>query len=199
MSDKDYEDQEVTQDELTALKARADLIGLSYHPSIGLEKLRIKVQEALSDTPKVSAENSASVQGEVAKTSPAQTREETPDELRGRKRKEASELVRIRLSCMNPNKKDWAGEIITTGNSVVGTFAKYVPFAAEEGWHVPRIIYDQLIERKCQIFVSTRDSKGNTTRKGKLIREFAIEILPPLSLEELKDLAQRQALANAID
>ena len=191
MSANDYEDQEVIQDELTALKTRADLMGLSYHPSIGLEKLRAKVQEALSDIP-ANTEVRAAPKLSLPHS-------ETPDEYRGRKRKESSELVRIRLSCMNPNKKDWAGEIITTGNTLVGTFAKYVPFAAEDGWHVPRIIYDQLVERKCQVFVSTRDSKGNTSRKGKLIKEFAIEILPPLSVEELKELAQRQALANAID
>jgi hypothetical protein len=188
----EHDDQEVIQDELSALKDRADLMGLSYHPSIGLEKLRTKVQDALSDTPPKA----------VAVAVPASEglpQIESADEFRGRKRKEASELVRIRLSCMNPNKKDWAGEIITTGNSLVGTFAKYVPFAAEDGWHVPRIIYDQLVDRKCQVFVSTRDSKGNTTRKGKLIREFAIEVMTPLTIDELKDLAQRQALANAID
>ena len=195
MSANDYEDQEVIQDELTALKTRADLMGLSYHPSIGLEKLRAKVKSVLDGTPEGSAEEPSQTVASTANLPHI----ETPDEFRGRKRKESSELVRIRLSCMNPNKKDWAGEIITTGNSLVGTFAKYVPFAAEEGWHVPRIIYDQLVERKCQVFVSTRDSKGNTTRKGKLIKEFAIEILPSLTIEELKDLAQRQALANAID
>ena len=195
MSANDYEDQEVIQDELTALKTRADLMGLSYHPSIGLEKLRAKVRSVLDGTPEVAVEEPLLAVVPTANLPHI----ETPDEFRGRKRKESSELVRIRLSCMNPNKKDWAGEIITTGNSLVGTFAKYVPFAAEEGWHVPRIIYDQLVERKCQVFVSTRDSKGNTTRKGKLIKEFAIEILPPLTIEELKDLAQRQALANAID
>jgi hypothetical protein len=192
MSDNDFVDQEVIQDELAALKVRADLMGLAYHPSIGLEKLRAKVEGALSDTPD-------KVEDVVESAIATLPHVESPDQFRGRKLKEAAELVRIRLSCMNPDKKDWAGEIITTGNAVVGTFAKYVPFNAEDGWHVPRIIYDQLVERKCQIFVSTRDSKGNTTRKGKLIREFAIEVLEPLTMEELKDLAQRQALANAID
>ena len=194
MSANDSEDQEEIQDELSALKTRADLMGLAYHPSIGLEKLRVKVQNALSDAPTQAEEVAVNVS-----TSLPLPHIETADEFRGRKLKESAELVRIRLSCMNPDKKDWAGEIITTGNAVVGTFAKYVPFNAEEGWHVPRIIYDQLVERKCQIFVSSRDAKGNTTRKGKLIREFAIEVLAPLTMEELKDLAQRQALANAID
>jgi hypothetical protein len=76
---------------------------------------------------------------------------------------------------------------------------KFVPFNVEEGWHVPRIIYTQLAERQCQIFTTTTDSRGNKTRKGKLIREFAIEVLPPLTPEELRELAQRQAMAKAID
>ena len=188
MSENFDEEVTVTQDELTALKARADLLGLAYHPSIGLSKLRIKVLQALEpdDEP------------EVVKTVAVETKE-SDAEFRNRLRREAAQLVRIRVACMNPDKKDWAGEIIYTGNSYVGSFAKYIPFNAEEGWHVPQIILTQLQERKCQIFVTSKDSKGNSTRRGKLIKEFGIEILPPLSSAELKDLAQRQALANAID
>jgi hypothetical protein len=38
-------------DELTSLKARADLMGITYHPSIGVDKLREKVQAALENKP----------------------------------------------------------------------------------------------------------------------------------------------------
>ena len=48
MSDNQNEDVLEMLDELTSLKQRADLLGLSYHPSIGLEKLREKVNAALS-------------------------------------------------------------------------------------------------------------------------------------------------------
>ena len=48
MSDNQNEDVLEMPDELTSLKQRADLLGLSYHPSIGLEKLRDKVNAALS-------------------------------------------------------------------------------------------------------------------------------------------------------
>lgn len=181
-------------DEMTALKARADMLGLSYHPSIGLEKLRAKINDALADKP-------AAVEA-VPESTPAAPKavEETAMQRRIRKRKEATELVRIRVQCMNPAKKEWEGEIFTVGNSLVGTISKYVPFAdAEDGWHVPRMIYNHLLERQCQVFVTTTDSRGNKTRKGKLIREFAIEVLPNLTAEELRDLAQRQAMAKSID
>jgi len=182
----DITDDLPVQDELATLKARADAMGISYHPSIGLEKLREKVNAAMA--PK---------EADAPATKKAE--EETLSQRRLRLRKEAMKLVRIRLTCMNPHKKEWDGEFITAGNSTVGTVTKYVPFNADEGWHVPHIIYEQLRDRECQTFVTVRDSKGNASRRGKLIKEFAIEVLPPLTEEELKDLAQRQAMSKSVD
>lgn len=174
-------------DELTSLKARADMMGISYHPSIGLEKLREKVNNHLSGTK------------EAVEPVPVEPQKETQAQRAERKRKEASELIRIRVTCMNPAKKEWEGEIISAGNSVVGTFRKYIPFNSDEGWHVPRIIYNQLVSRQCQVFTTVTDARGNKVRRGKLIREFAIEVLPQLTPQELNELAQRQAMAKSID
>ena len=179
-------------DELTALKARADLMGVTYHPSIGVDKLRDKINAAVTST---SDDPVPEEVAPVAEAAPV----ETESQFRKRMRDEANELMFIRLSCMNPAKKEWEGEIISTGNSVVGTFTKYVPFNADNGWHVPRIIYEQLVQRQCQIFISSRDDRGNTVRKNKMIKEFAIEILPPLTLEELEELARRQAMSKSIE
>lgn len=179
---------ETLTDEITSLKARADLIGVSYHPSIGVDKLRDKVNAALAGKPAPSDD----VAKPVAKTSAGQTEEERLFALRN----EQLALVRIRLSCMNPNKSEWEGEIFTVGNSLVGSLTKYVPFNADDGWHVPQILLDTLQDRQCQIFVSSKSKNGTTMRVGKLIKEFSIQILPPLTTAELHDLAQRQAMAN---
>ena len=181
----DAEPEEVVVDELVSLKARADKLGIKYHPSISTTKLREKVQEALSD-------DVVPAKTEAVKD----TGKETELQLRGRKRREANALIRIRVSCMNPNKKEWDGEIITTGNTNTGTIKKFVPFNSEEGYHVPHMIYEQLLQRQCQVFVTVKDNRGNKVRKGKLIKEFAIEVLPPLTEKELKELAQRQAMAS---
>lgn len=191
MSDQDIEqtEQEVVVDELTTLKARADQMGISYHPSIGLEKLREKVNAYLA------AENPEPEVPAVVEGAPV----ESEAERRGRKRREANELVRVRVTCMNPAKSEWEGEIFTAGNSLVGSFTKFVPFNADEGWHVPRIILNQILQRQCQIFTTVRDSRGNSTRKGKLIKEFAVEIMDPLTPEELAELATRQAMQRSVD
>lgn len=180
------------QDELAALKARADMLGVKYHPSIKLDTLREKVTAAMADT----ADTADTPIGDNPASD--QPKEETPGQKRARLKKEASKLVRIRVTCMNPAKREWEGEIFTVGNAGVGTFSKYVPFNVEDGWHVPHIIYEQIRDRQCQIFVQEKAKNGVGVRKGKLIKEFAVEVLPALTQAELGELARRQAMAGSV-
>ena len=194
MSDIDNDQTETpVQDELTALKARATMLGLAFHPSIGLEKLREKVNAAVTGEPEAAEQPTPQPVAQTAAVA------ETEGQKRNRLKNNANRLVRIRVACMNPAKKEWEGEFFSAGNAVVGTLTKYVPFNAEDGWHVPNMILKMIQDRQCQVFYTVSDSKGNKSRKGKLIKEFAIEILDDLTPEELHDLAQRQAMSNSID
>jgi hypothetical protein len=181
--DLDTQDTEFLEagDELAMLKNRADLMGLKYHPSISADKLKERIQEA-----------SQKETAEVAAKSPAMSKADAANLVRAEAKMNALKLVRCRITCMNPNKRDWEGEIFSAGNSVIGTVKKFVPF--NEVWHVPQIIFNMIKERQCQIFVSERTRIGSI-RRPKLIKEFGIEILPDLTAAELKDLAQRQAMA----
>jgi len=188
--------------ELESLKKRADQMGLKYHHKVGLVKLKAAVNAALAPQKDEPAPSIPKVKEDVskplnaveagirnAKTIPLKTPSNmSPKEL-------ASRLVRIRVNCMNPNKTEWEGEIFTVGNKFYG-FKKYVPFNNDEGWHVPHMIYEHLKEHKCKIFYNTKDERGNKTREGKLIHEFAVELMDPLTPEEMQELAQRQAMAN---
>lgn len=197
----EQENQTSAPSELDSLKARADQLGLQYHPSIGVDKLREKVKAAQEgagepqkpqggedeDTTKPAADP-------VAEVVP-----ETANQRRGRLKREATKLVRVRVTCMNPAKKEWEGEIFTAGNAAIGSVKKFVPFNADDGWHVQNIILQVMRDRMCQIFTTVVDSRGNKVRKGKLVREFAIEMMDPLSTEELAELAARQAASKSID
>ena len=110
------------------------------------------------------------------------------------KRKEVSRLIRCRIQCMDPQKKEWPGEIVSVGSAKLGTFKKYIPFNSQEPYHIPKIIYDMLIEKKCTVFYTNTDSRGNKVRQGRLVNAYAIEVLDPLTPEELSDLAKQQAL-----
>ena len=199
-------EQAIQQDELTVLKARADQMGIKYHPKIGLEKLRMKVNNAIEGQGIEEEKEEVMEEKPVVKqVIPPQQTYKPKSELQFKReheqyiRDEAMRLIRIRVNCMNPNKTAYEGEIFTVSNNVVGTVKKFVPYNIEGGWHVPKILYDHLKERKCQVFTTVRGPRGEKIRKGKLIPEFAIEVLPPLTEEERKDLAQRQAMANSID
>lgn len=105
-------------------------------------------------------------------------------------------LVRCRITCMNPHKKNWTGEIVSVGSSKAGTFKKLIPFNLEEPYHLPKIIFDFLKEKKCRIGTTVRLPNGQEVNRYKLVNEYALEVLDPLSPEELEDLAQRQAMAQ---
>jgi len=177
---------------LEDLKERATKLGIKFHPMIGEDKLREKVAEVMA---RLDGENTpASEESDaVAATSAYVAPKETKAQQAYRLKSEASELIRVRVTNMNPNKREWEGEIFTAANSVVGTFRKFVPFNVP--WHVPRIILEQLRQRQFQHFTTEVDQRGNKVRRGRLIAEFAIEELSPLSEKELKELAQRQAMA----
>lgn len=181
--------EEIKVDELELLKQRADQMGITYHPNIKIEKLKEKIDHALAGEPEPVVEDKASK--ETPKVSEAEEKVNV--------QREAAKLVRIRLTCMNPVKKEWPGEIITVGNSVVGSYKKFVPFNADEGYHVPNIIYQFLKDRMCQVFYTERLPGGGKMRKGKMIKEFAIEVLPNLTEDELKALAAAQAAGRTAD
>lgn len=122
--------------------------------------------------------------------------------VRRQKIKEATRLVRIRITCMNPAKADLHGEVLTVANKFVGTIRRFVPYgeATEDGWHVEHILYEQLRDRR---FLNTRTVKdkrtGIHTPKTAWAKEFAIEILDPLTPAELERLRLAQAAAGSVD
>lgn len=192
------EEIEVKVDELTELKKRADLLGIEYHPKISVDKLRARIKAQLEDTAYVDVPDDDEVIAATSAKRVLKFKPETQAEIADRLRKEAQRLVRVRITCMNPNKKDWDGDVFTVSNSVVGTLRKYVPFNAEDGWHIPTMMLDFLRDKQfVQHYVEKKN--GQEINRHKLVKEFAIEVLDPLTQEELKELAQRQAMARNVD
>jgi len=197
-------------DELTALKKRADILGVQYSNNIGVETLRERVNAALAEKP---AQPPAPVQEETQneiKPNPLNVEANSeyemdspptrPLTIREKVYKEKMKLVRIRITCMNPNKKGVNAEYFTVGNKYIGTVRKLVPFENENGWHVPYCIYEMIRDKKFLQVTSRTDPKTNTpiiTRR--YVREYAIEVMEPLTQKELKELGQRQMASGAID
>jgi len=200
------EDVDQAAAELEAIKARADLLGVKYHPKSGADKIAAKIRMHMENLEEANAEAEVEEEAPVkiskmkTKSGKPASKRMTPAEFKKYefevRKKEAGKLVRIRVTCMNPNKKGWEGEIISCGSAKLGTFKKYVPFNADAGWHVPQIILQEMQERKYTTFVNAKGPRGETVRRGKLVPEFSIEVLPPLTKEERLELMRQQALAN---
>ena len=116
--------------------------------------------------------------------------------------REQLKLVRVRITCMDPKKKDLPGEVLTVANEYLGTVRKFIPFGevTDNGYHIPFVLYTMLDERK---FLNIRVSKDPRTGRelvtSQWAKEFAIEILPQLTQLELSNLAIAQAAAGSID
>lgn len=179
MTDLDIVDP---NEELNSLKERATLLGIKFSNNIGVDTLRAKVNAKLEE-------------GNLAS-------EATDNKVALRKsvKDEELKLVRIRLSVMNPMKKTWRGEVFTVANSVIGTVKKFVPFGPNfysNGYHVPNCIYKMLRDRTF-LNISTVEKNGRITTQTEFLPEFSITVLPPLTKEELEELAAAQAAGNRI-
>ncbi len=184
--------------ELDVLKGRARMMNLTFSNNISLETLRARVNaKAQGDPDPTEGTDEAEVN---ALGSDVKPKEETRQEMRDRLHLEAMKLVRIRITNLDPKKKDLPGEIIAVGNDILGVVKKYIPYgeASENGYHVPQIIYDELKDRK---FLDIRTSKkaGQISVSQNWSREFALEVLEPLTEQELARLAASQAATRGTD
>ena len=180
-----HEDDLPQQDERAALEARARILNINFHTNISTDKLRERVNAAIQGTaPEAETERPVKGESDVAR--------------RSRLKKEASKLVRIRIHCNDPAKKDWPGEYITVGNNAVGTYRKYVPYNQDEPTHSPQIMFNALREKRVQVFATKKGKNGIPIREAKSIAAYSIEVLQPLTQEELDELARSQVARNAL-
>jgi glycyl-tRNA synthetase (class II) len=178
--------------EIESLRRKCDLMGIPWEKNSGAHILRRQIEEKSGESLEADSSPKVLYPGKVRMYNENQWSQKQIED----RAKEANRLVRVRVQCLDPMKKDWEGEIISVGSSKLGTFKKYVPYKAEEPYHIPRIIYEHLISRKHRVGYDQRDSEtGRVTRQHKLVASYAVEVLPPLNERELKALAQKQSMA----
>jgi hypothetical protein len=166
-------DQE--RQELEELRAQALELGIRFTKGTKAPRLRAAIQAYYKNPAHTPVEEKSD--GSHLFMTEEQYRDKYATDLR----KESARLVRCRIQCMNPNKKNQPGEIISVGSPKMGTFKKWVPYNSDEPYHIPKIIYDAMRERKCRIGFTVKLPNGQEVNRYKLINEFAIEVLPPLS------------------
>jgi hypothetical protein len=192
-----------TSTELQIIRKQADDLGLKYHHRAGVKKIQALIEATLAaqnenEQTVVDAKNEPSVN----KQRPVMDREfckpmtetEVKNWLDANRRRKAQKLVRCIITNLNPEKKDWPGQIISVGSRKLGTFKHFVPFNTGEPWHLPQIVVDVLMDKQCTVFHTKKLQDGTEKVEGRLIKEYNIQVLPNLTPDELSDLARTQAL-----
>lgn len=184
-------------DELAMLKERAKLMGISISGNIGIDALKKKIEHHLAGK-KEEADEPANLS--VGSNAPRKkSKAEQEQDLREQLWADEMALVRCRIYNMNPSKRDLHGEIITVANRFVGTVRKFIPFgeATDNGYHIPKIIFNDLKARQFQS-ITTKTVNGKIEVKTRMVPEYNIEVMPPLSAEELQELALKQEAAERL-
>ena len=104
--------------------------------------------------------------------------------------KRAMKLVRCIITCNNPNKRNYTGEIFCVRNKSIEMVKKMVPFNVPT--HVPQIILNMIKEKQLQHFTAKKLPNGIESKTVKLVPEYNIDILPPLTADEFNAIRQRQ-------
>lgn len=186
-------DDVVGADELTVLKQRARLMGLQFSNNIGLAALRSKLEAKQNESEDTEGESQVGVVNALEPGS------EKPRSIRQIMREDQMKLVRLRITNMDPKKKDLPGEILTIANEYLGTVSKYIPFGevTDNGYHVPYCLYQMMKERKFVNIRTIKSANGGMPRtETSMAKEFSLEILPPLTKVELERLGTAQAAAG---
>lgn len=190
---------EVTQEdrakqELNILKDRARLMGIDFSNNIGLDALREKIQAKQEGTTEQETE-------EVNALDPvATTPKQKKQTLRSMLQEREMALVRLRITNLDPKKKDLKGEILTVANEYIGNIRKMVPYgeATENGFHVPYCLYKMMKRRQFQQ-IRTFKKNGQIRVEHSMVREFALEVLPQLTAQEIRQLAASQSAAGGLE
>ena len=188
-------------DELTFLKERAKVMGIPFSNNISLETMRKRIADKTEgkDEPEV---NPLAGDFEIAAITAAPKKLDAQQNalaLRKLMHREQMKLVRVRITNMDPKKKDLPGEIWTVANEYLGNVRKMIPYGeqTDDGFHIPYCLF-RLLQSKRFLHIRTVKDRvtGLERQENQWVKEFSLDVLPDLTKEELARLAAAQAAAG---
>ncbi len=189
-------------DELTFLKERAKVMGIPFSNNISLETLRKRIADKKEgkDEPEVNPLAGDSEIAAITTDAPKKLdAKQNALALRKLMHREQMKLVRVRITNMDPKKKDLPGEIWTVANEYLGNVRKMIPYGeqTDDGFHIPYCLF-RLLQSKRFLHIRTVKDRvtGLERQENQWVKEFSLDVLPDLTKEELARLAAAQAAAG---
>lgn len=180
--------------------------GVNVHHKTGVDKLRATLKQihagthgdAMTQVDKKPSDKEVSEGTQDPNTNSDKSTNPAGKKSSGKKltkEQRAMALKRIVVVPNDPMLASFPGLIFTVGSSAVNNgrmIKKFVPFNNEDGWHVPNIIYDQIVNAEMQKFKSVKAPNGEKVLVPYMAKKFNVEVLKPLTEAELAKLAAAQ-------
>ena len=159
--------------------------GVTLHHKTGTKKLAstladVRTKEYKED-PKKSDLTGPSEAAKAAKAKHLAAMQ-TPEKL-------AMKLTRVVVTPNDPTMVNYPGLIFSVGASGINNgrmIKKFVPFSNDEGWHVPTILLNQIMNAEMQKFKTVTRANGEKVLEPYNTKKFNVRILDPLTREEVK-------------
>lgn len=187
------------------LEEEATQLGVTFRASIGTENLAKRVAAARKGETLPDEEDDVDLTSEgLTKTDKPkrevnlipQSEMKLSKEVELQKKKEyLNTKVRVQVTCNDPSKQSWQGELFEVSNRLVGEKREFVPFNVP--WHVNRFILNMLKEKTFTHHYTVKID-GKEINRHKLAKAFNITELPPLTEQEHEAILKRQ-LANRVE
>nr|DAN43434.1 MAG TPA: dimeris T4 recombination endonuclease VII [Caudoviricetes sp.]DAU04485.1 MAG TPA: dimeris T4 recombination endonuclease VII [Caudoviricetes sp.] len=110
---------------------------------------------------------------------------------------EALKLVHVIISPNDPLKQQMTQEYFGTGNLVLGTIARVIPFG--ENWLVEQALLNTIKEKQYQMHIVKRNAKGEEYTESKLVPAYQITELPLPTKAEIEELARTQQARATVE
>ena len=199
---------------LEELHTIAKMEGIKHHPNIGQAKLYHKIKAfkehglvpdpddiekatSVDDTKLLKVKEAEERLATGLDSSSILLQQQSKQVNTMRERARASAMKRVIVTCMNPIKGDYRGEIFKARNHFSGAVTRFIGYSGEPQ-HVEQILLNVLKEKVFQTFVTKEDTRGNKYRAGVQRPEYTIVYLDNLTKKEVTELVEAQALNGSI-
>lgn len=169
--------------DLEQVRAKAKELGVPYHPAQKAETIQFNIDQFLAKQPDI-------IQPPVSL--------ETPEQREARRLKEATALIPVTVTSMDPADAQLTGVVISVGNRKLGQISKAIPFGYK--WYMPKILVDQMEEQMfCRsAMVPIPGVPGAERVNTQWIKKYAIQYHDLPTPKELEALAKAQAAGNEL-
>ena len=172
--------------DLEQTRARAKELGVSFHPAQKAETIQQNIDKFLSESQTI--ENAA-----------PKPKEETPEQAEARHLKEATALIPITVTSMDPSDAEITGVLVSVGNRKLGQITKAIPFGYK--WYMPKILVQHMeAQMFCRSAMVPTGVPGTPERLNtQWLKKYAIQYHPMPTPEEHAELAKLQLQGNELE